>query len=100
MHHIDPQGEDSGVVYSEMQGRENTSGDLMSLQYVTDPTPIIFRDARFNPSVLIFYTLRAQRLLNPPESAYRSETGGLMAALRKLTVEQSDGFLCSSRTQY
>jgi len=34
VHHIDPQGEDSGVVYSEMQGRENTSGDLMALQYV------------------------------------------------------------------
>ncbi|KAI0304973.1 Metalloenzyme, LuxS/M16 peptidase-like protein [Russula brevipes] len=32
VHHIDPQGEDSGVVYSEMQGRENTSGDLMALQ--------------------------------------------------------------------
>jgi Zn-dependent M16 (insulinase) family peptidase len=62
VHHIDPQGEDSGVVYSEMQGRENTSGDLMAL--------------------------KAQRLLNPPESAYRSETGGLMDALRKLTVEQ------------
>ncbi|KAI9445287.1 Metalloenzyme, LuxS/M16 peptidase-like protein [Lactarius indigo] len=63
VHHIDPQGEDSGVVYSEMQGRENTSGDLMSLE--------------------------AQRLVNPPGSAYRSETGGLMAALRKLTVEQT-----------
>jgi len=62
VHHIDPQGEDSGVVYSEMQGRENTSGDLMALQ--------------------------ARRLLNSPESAYRSETGGLMEALRKLTVEQ------------
>ncbi|KAH9982380.1 Metalloenzyme, LuxS/M16 peptidase-like protein [Lactifluus volemus] len=62
VHHINPQGENSGVVYSEMQGRENTSGDLMSLQ--------------------------AQRLLNPPASAYRSETGGLMEALRKLTVEQ------------
>ena len=48
----------------------------------------------------MLYTLRAQRLLNPPESAYRSETGGLMAALRKLTAEQSDEFLCSSRTQY
>ena len=32
---------------------------------------------------------RFQRLMNPPESAYRSETGGLMEALRKLTVEQS-----------
>jgi len=36
VHHINPQGEDSGVVYSEMQGRENTSGDLMALQYVND----------------------------------------------------------------
>ncbi|KAF7347762.1 hypothetical protein MVEN_01533700 [Mycena venus] len=62
VHHIDPKGEDSGVVYSEMQGRENTSGDLMAL--------------------------RLQRLLDPPGSAYRSETGGLMEALRVLTVEQ------------
>jgi hypothetical protein len=30
-----------------------------------------------------------QRLLNPPDSAYRSETGGLMEALRSLTVDQS-----------
>lgn len=30
-----------------------------------------------------------QRLLDPPGSAYRSETGGLMEALRVLTVEQS-----------
>ncbi|KZV77044.1 hypothetical protein PENSPDRAFT_645781 [Peniophora sp. CONT] len=62
VHHIDPQGEDSGVVYSEMQGRENTPGDLMAL--------------------------KMQRLINPVGSAYRSETGGLMEALRKLTVEQ------------
>jgi Zn-dependent M16 (insulinase) family peptidase len=32
VHHIDGKGEDSGVVYSEMQGRENTSGDLMALR--------------------------------------------------------------------
>ncbi|KAF7306997.1 hypothetical protein MIND_00492500 [Mycena indigotica] len=62
VHHIDPKGQDSGVVYSEMQGRENTSGDLMALQ--------------------------AQRLLDPPGNAYRSETGGLMEALRVLNVEQ------------
>jgi len=31
-----------------------------------------------------------QRLLNPPESAYRSETGGLMEALRVLTIDQSE----------
>lgn len=34
VHHIDPKGHDSGVVYSEMQGRENTSGDLMALRFV------------------------------------------------------------------
>lgn len=38
VHHIDGQGEDSGVVYSEMQGRENTSGDLMALRYDKDYT--------------------------------------------------------------
>lgn len=32
VHHIDGKGQDSGVVYSEMQGRENTSGDLMALR--------------------------------------------------------------------
>lgn len=30
-----------------------------------------------------------QRLLDPPGSAYRSETGGLMEALRRLTPERS-----------
>ncbi|KIJ21665.1 hypothetical protein PAXINDRAFT_63491 [Paxillus involutus ATCC 200175] len=62
VHHLNAKGEDSGVVYSEMQGRENTSGDLMAL--------------------------RSQRILYPPGSAYRSETGGLMEALRVLTVDQ------------
>ncbi|EPQ60716.1 hypothetical protein GLOTRDRAFT_30984 [Gloeophyllum trabeum ATCC 11539] len=62
VHHVDGEGHDSGVVYSEMQGRENTAGDLMAL--------------------------KMQRLLNPPGSAYRSETGGLMEALRVLTIEQ------------
>lgn len=46
-----------------MQGRENGSGDLMEL--------------------------KAQRALYGPESGYRSETGGLMEALRKLTAQQS-----------
>jgi Zn-dependent M16 (insulinase) family peptidase len=32
VHHINGQGEDAGVVYSEMQARENTAGDLMSLE--------------------------------------------------------------------
>lgn len=62
VYHINGKGEDAGVVYSEMQGRQNSSGDLMAL--------------------------RNQQLLYPPTSAYRSETGGLMEALRVLTVEQ------------
>lgn len=32
VHHINGAGEDAGVVYSEMQARENQSGDLMELQ--------------------------------------------------------------------
>lgn len=36
VHHINGKGEDSGVVYSEMQGRENTSGDLMALRWVNE----------------------------------------------------------------
>ncbi|KAI0094759.1 Metalloenzyme, LuxS/M16 peptidase-like protein [Irpex rosettiformis] len=62
VHHINGKGEDSGVVYSEMQGRENTSADLMAF--------------------------RMQRLHFPPGSAYRSETGGLMKALRELTADK------------
>jgi Zn-dependent M16 (insulinase) family peptidase len=34
IHHINGAGEDAGVVYSEMQARENQSGDLMALQQV------------------------------------------------------------------
>lgn len=41
VHHINGQGEDSGVVYSEMQGRENTSGDLMALRCVSPQVPHI-----------------------------------------------------------
>lgn len=62
VYHINGKGEDAGVVYSEMQGRENSSGDLAEL-------------------VL-------QRTIYPDSSAYRSETGGLMSALRVLTVDE------------
>ncbi|SGY31172.1 BQ5605_C002g01214 [Microbotryum silenes-dioicae] len=61
VHHLNPKGEDSGVVFSEMQGRENGSGDLMQL--------------------------RLQRCLYDKLNALRSETGGLMEALRKLKVQ-------------
>lgn len=61
VYHINGKLEDAGVVYSEMQGRENSSCDLMEL--------------------------KTQRMLYPKTSAYRSETGGLMAALRVLTID-------------
>ncbi|SPO40740.1 related to Zn2+-dependent endopeptidase, insulinase superfamily [Pseudozyma flocculosa] len=61
VYHINGQGEDAGVVFSEMQGRENSSGDLMEL--------------------------KTQRMLYSKSSAYRSETGGLMSALRVLTID-------------
>jgi Zn-dependent M16 (insulinase) family peptidase len=61
VHHINGEGKDAGVVYSEMQGCQNQSGELMSL-------------AR-------------QKLMYPPGSGYRSETGGLMEALRILDVQ-------------
>jgi Zn-dependent M16 (insulinase) family peptidase len=32
VHHINGAAEDAGVVYSEMQARENSAGDLMALQ--------------------------------------------------------------------
>jgi Zn-dependent M16 (insulinase) family peptidase len=32
VHHIDGKGQDSGVVYSEMQGRQNTAADLLTLR--------------------------------------------------------------------
>ncbi len=62
VYHINGKGEDAGVVFSEMQGRENSAGDLMEL--------------------------KTQRMLYPRSSAYRSETGGLMSALRVLTIDE------------
>ncbi|KAF2876110.1 zinc metalloprotease-like protein [Massariosphaeria phaeospora] len=62
VHHIDGKGEDAGVVYSEMQGRQNLQGDLMDLQM--------------------------RRRLYPEGDGFRYETGGLMEALRVLTPER------------
>lgn len=58
VHHIDGEGEDAGVVYCEMQGRENTSYSRCDLQL-----------------------LRAMY----PESGYSAETGGIMKNLRDST---------------
>jgi Zn-dependent M16 (insulinase) family peptidase len=62
VHHIDGTGNDAGVVYSEMQGVQNSSGELMDLE--------------------------AKRLLYPEGNGYRYETGGMMEALRVLTPER------------
>ncbi|PKK78220.1 hypothetical protein RhiirC2_730303 [Rhizophagus irregularis] len=61
VHHINGKGEDAGVVYSEMQGRENSGESRVYLRY--------------------------QRLMYPEGCGYRSETGGLMENLRVLNVE-------------
>lgn len=62
VHHINGKGEDAGVVYSEMQGVENTGPSMMNLY--------------------------SQRVIHDEQSGYRSETGGLLDCVRKLTVEE------------
>jgi len=61
VHHVQPDGEDAGVVYCEMQARENTADSL---------THLALRRALF------------------PRDGFASETGGLMANLRDLKVDQ------------
>lgn len=60
VHHIDGEGNDAGVVYSEMQGVQNNGAELMDL--------------------------RARRLLYPKDVGFRYETGGMMEQLRVLTA--------------
>jgi Zn-dependent M16 (insulinase) family peptidase len=62
VHHIDGEGNDAGVVYSEMQGVQNTGGEIMDI--------------------------KARHLLYPKDIGFRYETGGLMEALRVLTPER------------
>ncbi|KAF2454784.1 metallopeptidase [Lineolata rhizophorae] len=62
VHHIDGEGKDAGVVYSEMQAVQNTQQELMEL--------------------------RARRLIYPEGNGFRYETGGMMEALRVLTAER------------
>ncbi|ORZ20228.1 Metalloenzyme, LuxS/M16 peptidase-like protein [Absidia repens] len=62
VHHINGKGEDAGVVYSEMQGCQNTGDDRLHL--------------------------RMKRIMYPENCGYRSETGGLMECLRELSVEK------------
>lgn len=62
VHHVDGEGNDAGVVYSEMQGVQNNGGEIMDI--------------------------RARRLLYPENVGFRYETGGLMENLRVLTPER------------
>lgn len=62
VHHVDGSGHDAGVVYSEMQGVQNTQGELMDL--------------------------RSKRLMYPESVGFRYETGGMMEQLRVLTADR------------
>ena len=62
VHHVDGSGNDAGVVYSEMQGVQNTQGELMDLT--------------------------SKRLLYSDTVGYRYETGGMMEQLRVLTADR------------
>ena len=62
VHHVDGSGHDAGVVYSEMQGREN------------------------NPDMLMY--LKSKRMLYPQDVGFRYETFGVMESLRALTADR------------
>lgn len=62
VHHINGKGNDAGVVYSEMQGLQSNSAELMDI--------------------------RARRLLYPENVGFRYETGGMVEALRVLTADR------------
>lgn len=66
VYHIDEKGDEKGVVFCEMQSYE------------------------YQPSFQVF--TRMQRLLYNKDSGYSSETGGLMAELRKLTNDRIRDF--------
>lgn len=59
VHHINGEGENAGVVYCEMQGRENSGESRTHLALV--------------------------RAMYPGKCGYKSETGGIMANLRDST---------------
>ena len=62
VHHINGEGEDAGVVYCEMQARENTGESLTHLNML--------------------------RAMYPGHCGYKSETGGIMANLRNSTSHE------------
>ena len=59
VHHVNGEGDDAGVVYCEMQARENTGESLTHLALL--------------------------REMYPGKCGYQSETGGILANLRDST---------------
>ncbi|PGH07704.1 hypothetical protein GX51_01713 [Blastomyces parvus] len=66
VYHVDGTGNDAGVVYSEMQGVQNNSSELIDL--------------------------KSRRLMYPEGIGFRYETGGMMEQLRVLTAERIRAF--------
>lgn len=66
VHHINGEGHDAGVVYSEMQALENSVQELMNL--------------------------RARRLIYSEGVGFRYETGGMLEQLRSLTADRIRAF--------
>ncbi|KAF2769875.1 hypothetical protein EJ03DRAFT_327018 [Teratosphaeria nubilosa] len=62
VHHVDGDGHDAGVVYSEMQGVQNKPEELMDLAL--------------------------KRAMYPEGNGFRYETGGMMEQLRTLTADR------------
>jgi Zn-dependent M16 (insulinase) family peptidase len=62
VHHVNGEGHDAGVVYSEMQGVQNQQQELMEL--------------------------RSKRLMYQEDIGFRYETGGMMEQLRVLTADR------------
>jgi Zn-dependent M16 (insulinase) family peptidase len=66
VHHIDGAGNDAGVVYSEMQGVQNTASELIEL--------------------------KAKRIIYPEDVGFRYETGGMLEQLRELSADRIRAF--------
>jgi hypothetical protein len=81
VYHVTGEGRDAGVVYCEMQGRENTSDSRAYLEY---QHPF----ARVPAVADTLAPCRMIRSLYPESSGLRSETGGIMANLRALTAQK------------
>lgn len=113
VHHVTGDGDDQGVVYCEMQGRENLDWSRSFLAYVSGGL-WGGRNSDRPPSLVICFSVEggvsfvlwcyethssggrliydcmggsAQRALFPEGCGYRYETGGIMKNLRSLTAE-------------